>query len=91
MQDIRGILRADDGVHKDTIVVAFSNYGASSLDVQLVWFAIDPDWARHMAVRERINLKIMRAVASRGLSFAFPTQTMLLDGPIAKQWAGLKT
>ena len=91
MQDIRGILRADEGVHKDTIVVAFSNYGASSLDLQLVWFATDPDWARHMAVRERINLKIMRAVASRGLSFAFPTQTMLLDGPIAKQWAGLKT
>ena len=91
MQDIRGILRADEGVHKDTIVVAFSNYGASSLDLQLVWFATDPDWARHMAVRERINLKIMRAVASRGLSFAFPTQTMLIDGPIAKQWAGLKT
>ncbi len=91
MQDIRGILRADEGVHKDTIVVAFSNYGASSLDLQLVWFATDPDWARHMAVRERINLKILRAVAAHGLSFAFPTQTMLFDGPVAKQWAGRKT
>ena len=91
MQDLRGILREDEGVHKDTIVVAFSNYGASSLDIQLVWFASDAEWARHMAVRERINLKIMRAVAARGLSFAFPTQTVLLDGPVAKQWAGRKT
>ncbi len=90
MQDIRGILREDEGVHKDTIVVAFSNYGASSLDIQLVWFASDAEWARHMAVRERINLKIMRAVAARGLSFAFPTQTVLLDGPVARQIADRK-
>ncbi len=83
MGDIRTLLRADEGVHKDTIVVHFANYGASSLDVQLVWFAIDPDWVRHMAVRERVNLKIMRAAAARGVEFAFPTQTVHL-APTAK-------
>lgn len=83
--DIRALLRDDAEVHSDTIVVNFANYGASSLDVQLVWFAADPDWAKHMAVRERINLKIMRAVAARGLSFAYPTQTVQLAGPIAQQ------
>ena len=88
LEDIRRILREDDGVHKDTIVVNFTNYGASSLDVQMVFFASDPDWTKHMALRERLNLKIMRAVAARGLSFAFPTQTVLLDGPVAKQIAG---
>ena len=85
--DIRTLLREDPDVHKDTIVVSFSNYGASSLDMQLVWFASDPDWVRHMAVRERINLKIMRAVAARGLSFAFPTQTVQLAGPVAEKLA----
>ena len=43
-----------------------------------------------MALRERLNLKIMRAVAARGLSFAFPTTVMHLDGPVAKQLAGQK-
>jgi MscS family membrane protein len=43
-----------------------------------------------MDLRERINLKIMRAVAARGLEFAFPTQTVLLDGPVARQLAGNK-
>lgn len=85
--DIRALLRDDADVHKDTIVVNFANYGASSLDVQLVWFATDPDWAKHMVVRERINLKIMRAVAARGLSFAYPTQTVQLAGPIAEKLA----
>jgi MscS family membrane protein len=85
--DIRALLREDADVHKDTIVVNFANYGASSLDVQLVWFATDPDWAKHMAVRERVNLKIMRAIAARGLSFAYPTQTVQFAGPLAQKLA----
>lgn len=88
LADIRGILRADPGVHQDLVVVNFTNYGASSLDIQLVWFATDPDWAKHMAVRERINLQIMRAVAARGLSFAFPTQTVQFAGALAEKLAG---
>jgi MscS family membrane protein len=40
-----------------------------------------------MAVRERINFKIMRAVAARGLSFAFPTQTVQLAGPVGEKLA----
>ena len=83
LADLRALLRDDPGVHPETIVVNFANYGASSLDLQLVWFAHEPDWARHMAVRERINLKIMRAVAARGLAFAFPTQTVHV--PAAKK------
>ncbi|MEI6464566.1 MAG: mechanosensitive ion channel family protein [Verrucomicrobiota bacterium] len=85
--DIRALLHGDADVHQDTIVVNFANYGASSLDVQLVWFATDPDWVKHMAVRERINLKIMRAVVARGLAFAFPTQTVQLTGSIAQKLA----
>jgi MscS family membrane protein len=32
----------------------------------------------------------MRAVAARGLAFAFPTQTVQLEGPVAKQLAERK-
>jgi MscS family membrane protein len=87
LEDIRRLLRDDPDVHPETIVVNFSNYNASSLDIQMVWFAKDPDWVKHMAVRERINLKIMRAVTARGLSFAFPTQTVQLAGPVAEKIA----
>ena len=82
LEDIRALLRDNPDVHQDTIVVNFTNYGTSSLDIQLVWFAADPDWVKHMALRERINLKILRAVAARGLAFAFPTQTMHMPEPM---------
>jgi MscS family membrane protein len=77
LADLRGILLADPGVHKTLVAVNFVDFGESSLDVQIVYFTIDPDWLAHLAVRERLNLKIMQAVAARGLEFAFPTQTVI--------------
>jgi len=85
LADIRQILRNDPAVHPELIAVNFVNYGASSLDIQIIYFAADPNWEKHLALREHLNLKIMRAVAARGLSFAFPTQTVQLDGPVVRQ------
>ena len=87
LADLRKILAEEPGVHPATVVVSFANYGESSLDLQIVYFAADPDWARHMALREKLNLKFMQAVAARGLSFAFPTRTVhvaTLPAPVTK-------
>ena len=85
--DIRALLTADPGVHQEFIAVNFLSYGAYSLDIQIIYFAADPDIVKSFALRERINLAIMRAVYARGLSFAFPTQTVQLDGPVARALA----
>jgi MscS family membrane protein len=77
LEDFRRLLREDPGVHPGQIVVNFVDYGESSLDIQIVYFTSDPDWQRHLEVRERVNLKIMRAVEARKLAFAFPTQTVI--------------
>lgn len=87
LADIRGILRNDPGVHQDLVVVNFTNYGAYSLDIQIIFFALDPAFVKAIELRERINLAIMRAVNARGLSFAFPTQTLHFDGEIARKLA----
>lgn len=85
--DFRAMLGAEDGVQKETFDVNFTDYAASSLNILIAYHTSDPDYRKHLQLRERINLKIMRAVAARGLSMAFPTQTLLLDGPVAKQLA----
>ncbi|MFI5337147.1 MAG: mechanosensitive ion channel family protein [Opitutales bacterium] len=76
LADLRKILREQPGVQPESVQVNFANYGESSLDIQIVYFSADPDWARHMDLREQLNLKFMRAVDARGASFAFPTQTV---------------
>ncbi|HYC70824.1 MAG TPA: mechanosensitive ion channel domain-containing protein [Opitutaceae bacterium] len=76
VKDIRAILDADPGLLPQETHVWFRDFNASSLDLWIVYVAPDPDFPKHMAQRQRINLAIMRAVAARGLAFAFPTQTV---------------
>jgi MscS family membrane protein len=90
LADLRGLLAAEEGVVKETFDVYFTEFGSSSMNIQMVYHTVSPDFRKHLVLRERINLKIMRAVAARGLSMAFPTQTLILDGPVAKQLAAKK-
>ena len=87
INDVREILKAEPGVHQESIVVNFVDYGPSSLDIKVIYFSSDPDYIRHLQLRERVNMRFMRAVAARNLSFAFPTQTIQLEGPVARSLA----
>jgi MscS family membrane protein len=69
---IRDLLRADPGVHKGQIVVSLADFGDWSLRAQVLYFTLDPDWESHMAVRERVNLAIVRVFAAQGVAFATP-------------------
>jgi MscS family membrane protein len=88
LADIRGLLVGNPDVAQDYIVVNFTNYGAFSLDIQIVYFTANPDMRQTFALREKINFAIMRSVQARGCSFAFPTQTIEFAGEIAKRLGG---
>jgi len=83
--EIRALIEAEAEVETGSVHVYFRDLSESSLDVWLVYVVKDADFARHMALRQRLNLAFMRVVATRGLAFAFPTSVMHLDGPVAKQ------
>lgn len=74
--EIRSIITSEKTVDESSVMVYFRDYNASSLDIWVAYNLKDPDFAKHMEVRQRVNLAIMRAVSAQGLSFAFPTQTM---------------
>ena len=78
--DLGALLAADPGVSPGTAVVGFCGLGESSLDLQVVYYTANADWASSLAVRQRVNLAIMRAVAARGLEFAFPSRTVYHRG-----------
>ena len=85
--EISRLIAAEPEVDKNSIMVFFRDLNASSLDIWVVYETPDPDFKKHMAVKQRINLAIMRTVEARGLSFAFPTQTVQLAGPVAEKLA----
>ncbi len=91
LDDIRQIILREEEVAPSSVLVYFRSFGASSLDVWFTYLTKGPDFQKSMALRERINLAIMRAVAARGLALALPAQTVVLDGPVAKQMAEKKS
>lgn len=80
VQEIRRIITAQPEVDAAGVMVFFRDFNASSLDIWMVYEVPDPDFQKAMRCRQRVNMEIMRAVEKRGLSFAFPTQTVHLAG-----------
>jgi len=57
-------------VHQEFILVNFTDFGESSLDILVYYFTSSTAWLDHMDIRQRINVKIMKAIQERGLSDA---------------------
>lgn len=80
VEEIRQLILADAEVLQSSVMVFFRDLSASSLDIWVVYETTDPDFQKSMRLKQRLNLAFMRAVERRGLAFAFPTQTLWLEG-----------
>lgn len=58
----------------------FVAFGPSSLDFEIVFYVLSPDFNVCMDVQETINLALKAQFDGDGIQFAFPTQTIYLAG-----------
>ncbi|MGK7344839.1 MAG: mechanosensitive ion channel family protein [Candidatus Nitrospinota bacterium M3_3B_026] len=80
VKEIKEILKTDEGVSGDApCLVSFTDFGDSSLNIFVYYFANKADWAYYLKVRQRVNLKIMRKLKELGLSVAFPSRSIYLE------------
>lgn len=75
---VRDIIQAQSPVRFDR--AHFMNFGASSLDFEVVYYVLSSDFNVYMDIQQNINLEIMRACASRNIGFAYPTTVMHIVG-----------
>jgi MscS family membrane protein len=75
---VRLMLEGDSDVRQDFMLVNFTDFNAYSLDVLVYYFTVTTVWAEYLAVRQKINLEIMKIVHELELQFAFPSQTLYL-------------
>ena len=59
--------------------VRFQEFGASSLDIMVIYFVDSPRWEDLIDVKEDINYKIMEIVKKHKSDFAFPSRTVYLQ------------
>ncbi len=76
LEGFERVLREHPKIWPDAMVVKFKEFGASSLDVEIMaWFQV-PTWADFQLCRQEVLLGFMKVVEEAGTGFAFPTRTL---------------
>ncbi|MFQ5457713.1 MAG: mechanosensitive ion channel family protein [Myxococcota bacterium] len=74
---IRAIVEGVEGARFDR--AHFKSYGASSLDIETVFYVQSPDYNTFMDIQQAINFAIMEAFEREGIEFAYPTRTLFIE------------
>lgn len=61
----------------------FKEFGDSSYNFEVVYWMLKPDYNHYMDTQQTINLELVKAFAEAGIDFAYPTRTLIVDGPVA--------
>ncbi|GAB4572618.1 MAG: mechanosensitive ion channel family protein [Anaerolineae bacterium] len=80
LERLREMLRVRQHVVGTSVAVYFTGFGDSSLDIAIYCDVIHRDWHSFMREREQINLAVMRILDDMGLSVAFPTRSIYIEG-----------
>ncbi len=65
----------------------FKGFGGSSLDFEVVYYMLVPDYNAYMDVQQKVNLELYSRFGEEDIEFAYPTRTLFLEGG----WAAPET
>ena len=58
----------------------FKAFGDFSLNFEVVYYVLEPDYNLYMDIQQQINLALYRRLEEEGIEFAYPTQTLYVMG-----------
>jgi small-conductance mechanosensitive channel len=64
----------------------FKEYGAYSLNFEIVYWIQNPDYNVYMDIQQAINLSIFRQFQEKGIEFAYPTQTLFVQNELSSEF-----
>ncbi|MEM7583869.1 MAG: mechanosensitive ion channel family protein [Acidobacteriota bacterium] len=79
-EGIRELIRSRSDVRQSGYYVVFNQFSASSLDVLLQLHFDVPGYAEELEAKQSLGFDIMRLADELGVEFAFPTQTVHVQG-----------
>ncbi len=78
--DIKTMLRNHEGIAQDeTMLVSFTSFDDSSLGILIYTFSKTSNWERYLAIKESVNLQVMKIVEENNAAFAFPSQSLYIE------------
>ncbi len=85
LAELRARLNGDPMVDPTTVLVHFTAFGASSLDIDIKAVFRTTDFAEYRGAVERLNLDCIEIIARNGSGFAFPSRTVYVVGDEGKE------
>lgn len=87
LDELRQLVQSNNDLDQGFNFVHFTEFGNSSLNIQIYGFTKTTVWTEWLAIREQLMVDIMDIVEKLGLEFAFPTHTVYLRD---EQWPNVK-
>lgn len=78
---VREIIEAKAGARFDR--AHFKEYGESSLNFEVVYYVLSPEFGVYMDIQQAINLELFRRFADDGTEFAYPTRTLYVNNVVS--------
>lgn len=79
LDDIRAYLRSNNKIDQEQILVYFTEFGSSSLNIMCYYFTKSIVWEEWLAAREETYLEFIRIVERNGATIAFPSQSIYIE------------
>ncbi|MDZ4667120.1 MAG: mechanosensitive ion channel family protein [bacterium] len=79
IEDIKGAILAENPITTAEMTVRFTDFDSSSLNLFVSYYVDSNDYETMIAIKEKINIKIMEIVKSHSCDFAYPTRTIFLE------------
>ncbi|WP_232725491.1 mechanosensitive ion channel family protein [Bacillus sp. FJAT-44742] len=76
---IDNYLQAHPQIDNDLILVRFSDFGQSSLNIFIYFYTIPTGWVDWYNVKEEVNYKIMDILKEEGVEIALPSQNLYIS------------
>lgn len=74
---IKEIIEGIEGTRFDR--AHFKSFGDFSLNFEVVYYVLSPDYNKYMDIQQRINIQIFEVFDKNRIGFAFPTQTLYVS------------
>lgn len=79
VKEINEMLRLHPLIHKEPLMVYFTDFNASSLDIFIYCFTTTAEWGKYLEIKQDINLKIMEILENLGIDFAFNSMSIYIE------------
>ncbi|BAI80745.1 mechanosensitive ion channel, MscS family [Deferribacter desulfuricans SSM1] len=79
VNQIREMLINHQDIHDEPLMVYFTDFNSSSLDIFIYCFTKTSVWSDYLAIKQDVNLKIMEILESLEIEFAFPSTSIYVE------------